>query len=630
MSDLTSLNCPSCGASLEYDGRSETIRCSYCDSTIIVPDSLKSSNVRQGVMGDEVPEIGASIHDILILVQNGRKIEAVKLYRETFGVGLKEAKEAVDHLDHGEPTVIHISATDVGKATAASSGCSCLFPIVLLTMVAIGALVFFWIRAPEQGQAILDSVLSGDFETAAESIESASSSVLLNRQPFNEVVATTQGGDGLPPDLLLENWQYGGSEIPILVSYTEANAENGRRAIRWEQQVATTDNTQSFNFGFDNQNVYITMENVLHAYGRSAGEQLWQINLSDQVTRLCQHCIRAQDGVVVVFTDDNQLHAVDATSGQQLWQARLENDNYLYVDDGQFTFAFIDGNVAVLDQIDIEERLTTVLSLYDLQTGELVNHLNPECPDPDGFFSNDSLTRDGQVFINESTDALYFVFGSGMVDTLCMQVWDVTLGEMIWGSRLPEETTLPFFAKSGITTLDSRSPYFIFSAESLVMAVDTSDSKDGILEIDLTTGETIMQFADEEFELAPVGQHNGTVVVLATNTRGSGRTEVWGIDAATAVPAWQHPIRGEDALDIHVTPDGVHIIQILVSGEQQLLVQNLNPINGDLIYETSSQLFAGQYTSREGVSWMPDFAYITADSLLEVDLADGTVTAVWP
>ena len=36
--------------------------------------------------------------DIIMLVRQGRKIEAIKLYREKTGVGLKEAKDAVDRM----------------------------------------------------------------------------------------------------------------------------------------------------------------------------------------------------------------------------------------------------------------------------------------------------------------------------------------------------------------------------------------------------------------------------------------------------------------------------------------------------------------------------------------------------
>lgn len=36
---------------------------------------------------------------IMVLVRNGKKIHAIKLYREVTGAGLREAKEAVEYLE---------------------------------------------------------------------------------------------------------------------------------------------------------------------------------------------------------------------------------------------------------------------------------------------------------------------------------------------------------------------------------------------------------------------------------------------------------------------------------------------------------------------------------------------------
>ncbi|MDX2014392.1 MAG: ribosomal protein L7/L12 [Myxococcaceae bacterium] len=45
------------------------------------------------------------VHDLL---RAGRKIEAIKRYRELTGVGLKEAKDAVEALERGEPLVLPV------------------------------------------------------------------------------------------------------------------------------------------------------------------------------------------------------------------------------------------------------------------------------------------------------------------------------------------------------------------------------------------------------------------------------------------------------------------------------------------------------------------------------------------
>ena len=44
-----------------------------------------------------LPE-GATDDDIRVLAQQGKKIQAVKWYRDLHGVGLKEAKEAVEEM----------------------------------------------------------------------------------------------------------------------------------------------------------------------------------------------------------------------------------------------------------------------------------------------------------------------------------------------------------------------------------------------------------------------------------------------------------------------------------------------------------------------------------------------------
>lgn len=50
----------------------------------------------QGLRSDTEPNSGTD--DILRLAQAGNKIEAIKRYREIHGVGLKEAKDAVEKL----------------------------------------------------------------------------------------------------------------------------------------------------------------------------------------------------------------------------------------------------------------------------------------------------------------------------------------------------------------------------------------------------------------------------------------------------------------------------------------------------------------------------------------------------
>src|SRR5208282_916448 len=55
---------------------------------------------------ERVPQQPGSLEgQVLLLIQAGKEIEAIKLYRQETGSGLKEAKDAVEALAAGQPIV---------------------------------------------------------------------------------------------------------------------------------------------------------------------------------------------------------------------------------------------------------------------------------------------------------------------------------------------------------------------------------------------------------------------------------------------------------------------------------------------------------------------------------------------
>ena len=107
---IQTFECPNCHASLDYEPRSQavTVRCDFCNSTVIVPETLRSGgsgglsgNVPSPSLQDPISQ-AAQLGEIVKLVRSGRKIDAIKLFRETFHVGLKEAKDIVDQMERNE------------------------------------------------------------------------------------------------------------------------------------------------------------------------------------------------------------------------------------------------------------------------------------------------------------------------------------------------------------------------------------------------------------------------------------------------------------------------------------------------------------------------------------------------
>ncbi len=91
--------CASCAAPLEFEGEM-TQKCGFCGSTVIAPSEMFRGS--RAVDPSSLTGRARKIAEIRSLIVQGRKMEAIKEFREAFGVGLNEAKDAVDAIERGE------------------------------------------------------------------------------------------------------------------------------------------------------------------------------------------------------------------------------------------------------------------------------------------------------------------------------------------------------------------------------------------------------------------------------------------------------------------------------------------------------------------------------------------------
>jgi hypothetical protein len=110
--------CPFC----DYSNRSDTAQCEKCGA----PLQTQIPTRDDAEPPTPAPEPGSLDAEILGLMQGGKKIQAIKLYRERKGVGLKEAKDFVESL-----------AAKHGVSSPSGGGCAG----VVLVMVAAGAVL---------------------------------------------------------------------------------------------------------------------------------------------------------------------------------------------------------------------------------------------------------------------------------------------------------------------------------------------------------------------------------------------------------------------------------------------------------------------------------------------------------
>lgn len=192
----TSLNCPNCSASLDFSNNKNdvSVHCDYCNSTLIVPEEFRAKHASENPFNHV--QQSQAMQQIVLLVQNGRKIEAIRLFRESFNVGLREAKQVIDSLERQE-TVHFNHETFTSRLTtsqprpSSSNSSGCVGLILFFMLVGLG---LFWLNGgidglnadtidetisrietvvqnPEASAAELDEVI-GEVERAVEGLGS--------------------------------------------------------------------------------------------------------------------------------------------------------------------------------------------------------------------------------------------------------------------------------------------------------------------------------------------------------------------------------------------------------------------------------------------------------------------------
>ena len=199
-------NCASCSAPLDFTG-AVTQKCDHCGSTVIAPhDMFYAGNAHPFDDLSLLKGRALRIAEVQRLIHAGKKIEAIKVFREAFGTGLKEAKDAVESIELGEsvdvsgfriqsnitPDIkIDIDAKDFGKAAKkVGKAAAVIGGIVALGGLVVAAAVVYFVYSSRTPTAVNTvSTSSSKPTTTAPAAKAAESS------PFSEVLKI--GGEGI-------------------------------------------------------------------------------------------------------------------------------------------------------------------------------------------------------------------------------------------------------------------------------------------------------------------------------------------------------------------------------------------------------------------------------------------------
>ena len=533
----TSLNCPACGAPLEYSGVGAVIRCKYCGNVSVLPASLSGQAAapadeledirrlaKSGALIDAIKkyrqvygadlveakeavealqagrmaapaapglpsseELTKVIEEVQHLLGEGRKIEAIKAYRETYDVSLARAKYAIEQIQAGQA-----SHPEAGFETARSEAIAAAAPKQNKSLGWIVGLVIFLVVGGIA--ALLLSLPGGPF---------------VHRYFASGKAAMLASSQGVAPDFAMTFYDPDADNrfVGLL------NGETGK--LTWKAAPLTGDGVPDSIMAGSNL-VYVANGTDLLAYRRSDGTLAWQATMTDKLN-YGESTLLATAVRVVTNNADQTIQAYNADNGSPVWSKRLSGyDRGLHL---------IGSSLMVIDYVN--EDNTYGLIFLDLFSGEQRNVILPTCTYND--YENHINPDSGFVY-DAVANALYLVYDSTYG---CVQRIDLSTGQAVWSTAGEQNFN---FAPEGFQSLLTDSTLY-FSDDAGIMAVDKS------------TGAMKVLLSNSDYELLPLRLAGDKLIVRARRTRGTDKYELWAVSAASGEFQWKIDLQTAEPID---------------------------------------------------------------------------------
>lgn len=633
----TTLNCPSCGAPLDYDGTSSIVRCKFCKNIALIPGLPAASEASPRLSLDEVR----------LLAQNGNLIEAIRRYRELYGVGLKEAKDAVDALAAGK--VVEVHRVFSSPLTAEETSRVLEEVKELLRSGNKIAAIKQYRQANDvsltQAKEIVDQVeaaltgiplpsrpeILGHPSSISQPVKSGkwlgcgiALAILIivggilafalfgqgNSNPFTpklyaiEPVILVSPGERTSPDVAA--LFYNPEADTRLVGLVDGTTGN----LRWQAEPLAGDGYADA-ITADVDLIYVASGTELLAYRKSDGSLAWQSQMPDKLNYGDTNML-VSGGRVLTNNVDQSLQAYDAATGIQVWSRRLAGYDR--------SLRLMGDSLVVLDYVG--DTYNYGLFFLDPLDGSQQSLVTPTCQ----VDQYSSATLDGEtgLLYVEAENALVLVYDSSYG---CVQRLDLASGQMTWQTLTEDSFS---FSPYGFNTLVTAATIF-FNNGSQLLAVDKH------------TGTIQTLLANEDYDFIPLATTSDTLLIRARRTRGTERFELWGVNASTGDPLWQMDLQGAAPVDPpnelvglvdetdtgwtwRLFPAGLVLVKFQ-GNPNQLVLDTINPTDGTLQGERTvplKQVTGDFYSVPTVIGWHENLVYLSLDSnIYALDVTTG-------
>lgn len=421
---LQIIKCPSCSAPLEFDGDAiET--CDFCGSKVIMSPNETRNETSFGF--GELLGQAQKLKEVLRLARAGNKIAAIKLYRETFNVGLAEAKDAVERLERGESVNFrnvnfqsytqNVNAGAAVVKTAKAGGGSFAATIIISILLIFGVtLAVIWLvtGAIDKQQAKIAPVASNTAPKASKTSE--------------------------PPQFAAEALKFGGEGV-------------GAGMFKDNRVIAVDPNGKIYSADYTGGKIQVF---------DAAGKFLTQWTTDPQTTL---HAMAADRRGNLYLQQSSDIYMFEAETGKLLQKTeRLSAEGFALTLDGRLVvaadndFVILDGNLKKIQEIkDAAERANATSGFDEVAVDgngviyALDDHNGDVCKfSADGKFLNRfksnstspnaiAIDPKGRVFVSDTSSIHVFDADGKAIDSFkATQAFGLTFndkGELFVASR---------------------------------------------------------------------------------------------------------------------------------------------------------------------------------------------------
>ena len=629
------LNCPSCGAPLEFDGRSSIVRCRFCKNNTLVP-GLPAAN-------EATPR--ASLEEVRLLAQNGNLEEAIRRYRELYDTGMKEARDAVQALANGKVVEIHrvfsgpLNAEETSRVmeevkamleSGNKSGALTHYREVNDVSLTQARYVIDQIEAaltgvpaPTRPMILGQPSISPKRASARSAIIITLAIVIL----IGGITAFALIGVGSlfaprlyasGPAALIVSESGNPADVVAMFYYPDADTrliglvDGVSGKLRWR---ASPLDGEGYADGITAAGdlIYVANGPALLAYSQTDGSLAWQSQMPDRLN-YGDNDLLVVDGRVITLNADQSLQAYEAATGTLEWSRRLAGYDR--------NLRMMGGSLVVIDTTD--DTYTYSMFFLDPVDGREQRRFTPACQVDE--YSSSTMDPDSGLLYNQAENALYLVYDSSYG---CIQRLDFTSGQVTWQTSVEESYSFSPYGFHGLMTESG----IIFSNSNQLVMANKSNGEAGIL------------IENEDYEFLPLGTAGDTLVVRARRTRGTERFEIWGLNPSTGGTLWQIDLQGASPIDPpdemaglvddtdpgftwRLTPAGLILVKFQAN-PSQLVLDTIDPLNGLLVNEqvTPLKMVSNEdYSIPKVIGWQEQVVYLNLDSnILALDISSGEV-----